>query len=814
MFNKQKYIFECLKREFYSDYINNVVTFKGKAGVGKTYVVDKLIHECQNNDDMTICYISGDQFCQEREYYCIKQSLSEVSVEYEKKKHDTNLIAEFVGELPQLGDISKKIVSDKLNYSNINQNRKTFFLNNDDEKNIVYRLNYLLGKKHSLIICDNFQFFDKKSLEIIYLFLKNSSQFEFMKQCQFLIVVTTEQFYEPIVDNIINQFSKKEFELEPITFEEMDAYLDNFALEHCININIKKVLFNLANGHLEVIKQIALKMDNQFSANNASAHNLEEFLECLITKNLEKLGEKGNEISHLLEYASLIGKKFLNYEVERTSSLHKQDYINIMRYSENMDYIIQGKPYTYFSHDIIQLIFRNKAYRNNIQYYERMQECVKELFPGDYIRRIQIEIQLDNMYNAAILIVLLYFKYNFKNIYEKDEYSSIIKEFSDVNEFYYYFKTAIEEYHKRNYKETIKKLNRISDIYPTQLLVIRDILKSISLTKLINNNYRKEAIKCLDNYTLENMCGEGDLYLQVLLARISSYSHNGMIKQAKNCEKQLYQYLQPRISYDENAKTTLYIIKRKSNCMHECIIAERQIKESVDYFKPLPGNTAALNPIQYLMSLANHSGILIECGRFCEALKEVEKAYDFIKINPMTVFPRLQIVDNNFLIALYLEKHTLKKDVLNSYKKLVNLSENADNIFIISNYCSFLAINGEIENAYALLLKSRNQALNNSETFYEISVENNILILELYKKNYIEAQSILNRLVETTNGIIDESYYKKKYELLQLAIDQQIDITIDNIDTFLFEYCSHYQEAWSYWGHSFDFTALYYWSDL
>ena len=95
-----------------------------------------------------------------------------------------------------------------------------------------------------------------------------------------------------------------------------------------------------------------------------------------------------------------------------------------------------------------------------------------------------------------------------------------------------------------------------------------------------------------------------------------------------------------------------------------------------------------------------------------------------------------------------------------------------------------------------------------------LCIENNILILEIFKKDYAQAQKILNELRVATNGIIDESYYKKKYDLLQTAIEQHIEIQIEDIDTFIFKYCQSYQEAWAYWGHSFDFTALYYWSDL
>lgn len=816
MFNQQKYILECLKNLFLVDHstkTNKIIALNGKAGVGKTYIACELMH-ILNSKNIPTCYIVGDQFCNKRDYYCIKQSLSQISEIYEKKKQDSNLIAGLVGELPKIGEISRKIVSDKLNYRNINQSQKAFFLK-EEERNIVYRLNYFFDKNESVIICDNFQYFDIKSLELIYIFLKNSSQFDFMVKCHFLLIVTEEHSFPTIVNQIMEEFTNINYELPPITFDEMDLYLDSFHIGNRINYNIKHILYKLSKGHLEVIKQIALKIINdQVPAGQESQYYINNILEHLIIDNLKKLGNKGIQISYLLEYASLAGKKFLDYEIEKTFELQKQDYLNLMNYPKEMEYIKQDKLYSYFSNEIIQIIFRNKAYLNNFQYFEKMKVCVKQLFPGDYARRIEIELQLQNRYTAAILIILLYFKNNFQTADEHQNYNSIIKEFSDIEDFYNLLNEAIAFYNIRNYVDAIRHLNYISNMYPVQLLVVRDILKSISLTKLLDNDYRNDAITCLEGYTFENIKEEGELYLQILLARISSFTHNGDIKQAQKCERQIYQYLQDRLSYDEDAKTTLHILKRKSNCMHECLISERYIKESVEYFKPLPGHTAALNPVQYLMSLANHSGILIECGRFSESILEINNAYTFIKINPMLEFPRLQIVDNNFLIAVYLNNYNMKNEILNSYKKLVDISENADNIFINSNYSALLAVNGKTEEAYTLLQKTKRQLSNNRENFYEISIENNLLILELFNKRYSNAQLLLDQLLKAIHGVIDESYYRKKYELLQMAINQQIEIPLDKIDTFLFDYCPHYQEAWDYWGHSFDFTALYYWSDL
>lgn len=811
MFKKQQLIFEELKKECSNKFSNNVIVVKGNAGVGKTYIIKQLIQEFDNTTHMPVCYISGDQFCQERDYYCIKQSLLEISEKYEKKKNDKELISEFVGEMPYVGDISKKIISDKLNYADVDQDRKNFFLDND-EKNIVYRLNYLLGKKHSLIICDNFQYFDKKSLEIIYIFLRNASKFEFMQKCQFLLIIT-EESNNNSANKIIEEFSKVQYVLEQITIKEMDEYLVKHKLNLNIDSKIRNVLYKLSNGHLEVIKQIALKINSQ-SSYGYNNENLENVLEHLITESLERLGDKGKELAILLEYASLVGNKFLNYEIEKSCNINKQEYNNLIKYSQAMDYVIQDNLYAYFSHDIIQVVFRNKAYSNNFSFYNRMKECVKELFPGDYVRRIQIELELENRYDASILIIQYFFRHNFQSSYERKDYLKILAESVIINNFYTYIKDAVKLYSGGNYIEAVKQLNFIDNSYPIQLLAIRDILKSVSLTKLIGNKPRLEAVQCLENYTLESLNREGDLYLQILLAQISSYSHNGNIELVKKSEKNIYEYIAPRFSYDEKAKTIFYIIKRISNCMHECLIAERMIKESVDYFKPLPGNVSALNPYQYLMSLTNHSGILIECGRFNDALKETETAYNFIQKNAVIAFPRPQILDNNFLLAVYLEKNSLKKEVLKSYEKLLSLGENADNIFIFSNYCALLAINGHTDKAYTLLIEKQNQALNNNEHFYEISIQNNLLILEIFNKNYSNAQSILNNLKEKTDGIIDESYYAQKHELLQYAIDQTIDLSIDKIDTFLFDYCETYQEAWAYWGHSFDFTSLYYWSDL
>lgn len=817
MFSNQEEIYKKLVNDVSAFTSEKVIMLLGKAGIGKSFVIEKLMQEISGKYSCPICYIKGDQFCQDRDYYCIKRALTQLITTYDKKKNLVDSIAKLGKAAPYIGELQEKIISDKLNQKEIDQKRRNFFLN-EDEQNIVYRLNYLFDKRRSLIICDNIQFFDKKSLELLHLFFStDESFFDFLAECQFIIIYTeTSEKMDPILQNVFSSPETVKHKMNPINYEDMDTVLEEFGVKKKIHDKIKRILYKLSDGHLEVIKQIALQMNDQDQSFDLEIKEFqsEGILEKLIEDKLTNLGASGEQISQLLEYASLIGSTFSNYELERITELNKQEFINAIKRSNDMELIITQKNFSNFSHDIIQLLFRNRANTNIIVYYERMRACIKELYPSEYKRRIEIELQLGNIQNAAILIVLSCAKQNYELPDENSNYLQILSLNPAIKEFFDNIQLAFEKYTKNEYEKAIYILDSISEFLPIELLAERDILKSFSLTKLLNEKYRQQAISCLEEYSLENLNNEGDLYLRVLLTLISSYSHIAEIEKAKKCEKEIWNYLQPRLIYDDNASTIMNVLKRKANSMHECIYAEKYIRDSVKYFSPLPNQSAPLNPIQYLMSLANHAGILIECSYFPESLSEISKAQKLIKSNIHIAFPRLHIVDNNYLIAIYLSDDNSKAKVLSAYKKLVDLNQNADSIYIISNYSALLAVNGYIEEAYQILLEKSSNLPQNREQFYELCINNNLLVLELFRQQFDSAQKRLDELSTHIDGIIDESYYRKKYQLFQQVINEQMCIPFEKIDTFLFDLCKNYQEAWKYWGRSFDYTSLYYWSDV
>lgn len=817
MFKSQKEIFDKLNNNIGPLFSDKVITLSGKSGVGKSFVINSLKDNIQNRYSTPICYLNGDSVCQERDYYCFKHALNDITSEYATHKNWTSIVTKGVQDIPFCGSASEEILSNLFNYSEINQQQKSFFLSKDEQE-IIYRLNYLFDKRTALIICDHIQYFDSKSLELLYLLITSEKgTFDFFSQCQFLLVYTdSDKNMAPIIKKLFEEKATVKYKLCSIQFEEMEDVLNEFKCKILLDNEIKKILFKLADGHLEVIKQIILQMNHStdtFSLMPKSS-DAKEVLNELITEKLKTLGGSGTQISQLLEYASLIGKTFSNNELSQIVELNKQDFLDAIKKSNEMELINTKPKYSNFSHDIIQLLFRNKADKNLYYYYTRMKECIKELYPAEYKQRIEIEKNLGDIHETIILASLYYIKREYTFDSEEQDYLQILSLNIEIKDFLDDMQRAFNAYNNQNYEDVISILNSIDTFVPMELLAEKDILKSISLTKLLNEDRRQEAITCLEEFTLESLNNEGDLYLRILLCRISAYSHMARIKDAQRCEKEIFQYLAPKQYYDDNAATLINILRRKANSMHECNYAEKHIKRSVIYFAPLPGQKAPLNPIQYLMSLGNHTGILIECGKFNEAYTEIKKAQDLVLNNNNINFPRLHIIDNNYLLSVYLSDNSQKKHVLLAYSKLLNLSQNADNVFILSNYCALLAVNGKTKKAYDILENIKSELSSNSEQFYECCVYNNLLVLKLYFKKYKEAQKLLNELSIYSDGIIDEAYYRKKYEIFQYVINSQIDIPIEKLDTFIFDFCKEYQESWNYWGRSFDYTALYYWSDM
>lgn len=142
MFKSQKEIYDKLNEKISPLSSDKIIFLSGKSGVGKSFVINSLKNSIQNRYSSPICYLNGDSVCQNRDYYCFKYALNNMTIKYEQRKKLTIIASKTVSDIPYCGTVSQEILSDIFDRFEIRQKQKNYFLN-DDEQDIVYRLNYL-----------------------------------------------------------------------------------------------------------------------------------------------------------------------------------------------------------------------------------------------------------------------------------------------------------------------------------------------------------------------------------------------------------------------------------------------------------------------------------------------------------------------------------------------------------------------------------------------------------------------------------------------------------------------------------------------
>ena len=88
--------------------------------------------------------------------------------------------------------------------------------------------------------------------------------------------------------------------------------LNEFDNKKDIDEHIKKIIYKLSSGHLEVIKNIVKKINSSGDFTYNEGDSKEKILDSLIKERLQGLGDVGKQISELLKYASFIGLSFQN----------------------------------------------------------------------------------------------------------------------------------------------------------------------------------------------------------------------------------------------------------------------------------------------------------------------------------------------------------------------------------------------------------------------------------------------------------------------------------------------------------------------
>lgn len=811
---------------------NTLFFVTGKSGHGKTVSVKQVAQKLKQSGYLLVS-LTGDSVLSEKEYNPFYLALSDVlpvSAEYGIKQvmadNDNNIFK-----------IGKRITSIFNIFSKRDTAQKKIrdLMLNEKEQDIMCKIEYLAKHNDILFVCDNINYWDEKSLKLLYIILQNRhSKYNFLSNSIFIIIYTSDKKNNN--NNLICALQDTvckncQIDFPELTYSDFKDAINIFGYERALSEKECEILFSLINGHIRMLVELLDELKQNRLTLNTAEGKPKELLASIIHQRLKDCGATGEQIKITLEYAALLGLSFSSYELNKIMQLKNKQFEKIIARSNEMK-LIERHSEKYntllFAHDIIHEIFQSEIPEDDSEYYEKIELCLKEIEPGEYIRRAKYSFKAGNTDKAFILTVLNILKQLREDGFILDDEILKYKVLFESDKSYYMYynyiiimKDGYELYRQGQYEKALKTVTQIDEIYPVELLAEKEILCSYCYTKKIDSCYRYTGLKRLKNYaSIERCNNERDLYERVLVRITILEAHLGNVDAARIDERKIIDSLCNRINHDEQAQMRFHTLNRISNAFYDCETAADKMKKAVAYFgTDYEKGGLWRNTKQYYLSQVNYAGILCLIGKFKESFDRNKKILALCQQLPKYHFPRINIFLNNYFVSGYLAHKFTAEECTQGFKKLVNsMAPCAERLFYVANYSIFLALSGNVQEALLRLQQEEKiqDIKNDKEKIYNYRVAFNSGVFQFLLNNTEQALNILTKLDEQMLSLKprdDEIYTEKRVsQVIKYILDVNIQVSPRQWEDILLQNSSEFQSTpWNYYGKGYAFTTVFNW---
>lgn len=811
--NLYKEILKCI------DNNRNRIAIYGNSGCGKTHLTEHLIQAIlKTSENWLVLRFIGDEHCLEREFYPLISGLDTYCQKYNITKTIRKTVPKFLDDGSSKGFFFSYILDTILNRATENE----LYINSifdDKEIDILYKIKSCISGKKCIFYLDNLHWWDEKSLQFFYMLLKYSHKY--LRELDSSIILSnitldqTDKFTQNLF-SLINDFRFERFTFQKLSQDEYKQCLIDIGFRN-VTDNVVKLLYKLTNQNIAITKNALLYPTSYSSLSIEIQIDEKDFLKILIEMRLTELGATGEQITEVLKYASLIGYAFSLHEIEYLVPFNDLEVKAIIDKANDLSLIEPKKMLYYFTHEVIRELFRKKLEEDRSLYWQKTITCLKALHPYDYETRISYLIKMGDLAELEKIYVLKIVSNLEKKGFcdENADLNILISE--EVKYFIDRIRNAYIAYQSAKYTTAIRFLESIEDIFPIELLSIRDSLLSQCLTKKLSSKHRQQAVFVLQNYMydFENF-SEKQIWANTMMCLLAAYIHIRDINNAQAVLSKLYEFYAKYSKICLEFKKELNILRRKSTPFYELEVASVYLKKSVEFFGTR-SNGFIMYPHQYFMSLINYSSNQICSGNFSNAFNCAQTAINLYNQMPGMRFPRLEIAINNFLVSGFLsEKISLYETIASISTLLDKLEDIADKTIIQTNLSVFYLLNFEKDKAL-LLLTSLNTTIEKSkceEYSYIYHVKTNLLVIAILEQNWYSAESYVKELDDIIPRLYQNYFFKEKHSILSQFVEQHKEIQYNHSFTrIILESYQSFNPAWKFYGILPALNTLEYWSE-
>jgi len=683
---------------------------EGPSGGGKSWIFEQLLKRWQGASHKGIV-AAGDRAFTDRSYAAWFSGISQAEDRFGSRRLMKETVTDTTDLVPSAGKLVSFLAETLLNSRERHQRSKSLQLT-DGEHEILFRLQALAGDKPFLLLADDLQFWDKDSLRLLAVILSSRLDkiYPFLTRTHLLATATRgwNPAFSDLWRQVMGYLDRNRWHLEYVSEDRLAPILRAFGLEFEFPKQQIDVIYSVAGGHLEMLRQLV----DYYACNDVTTRcsgdariapglTIYQVLNAFVKERLDQMGVEGQKAFDFLLATSVIGRSFTDLEAQCIMG-SPPDLHAVLETAEKLKLVKRDKQTIRFYHESLRESFLNATASRAPEFHRAFARCLSFLRPSDYITRAEHLLlgRDDDLAAQLYFVALLRMKRECEPI--KDDFSericSMMKDLGYENPCTLIV-DAYNNFRNENYSSAAHLLERIEVIYPDVLLAERDYLLALCKLKKFNSSDNLKALEMLSRW--EHLRdNESDLWSRLQMTRLVACTRTGDFNLARQIERSLGKYYASLRRSDPSADTAINMLRRKSASLYGAEVAAERCRLAVAYFGAGSTNDLPRSPVQYYMGLCNLSGNLLVTGEFEASRNMAQLATTFWTKFQDIALPRIEVALNNLVISGYFSGALNANDALQTMAKMeFGSRESPDKYLLVNNYIVLTALVGKLEEA-------------------------------------------------------------------------------------------------------------------
>jgi len=587
----------------------------------------------------------------------------------------------------------------------------------------------LAKRRRVLIIADDIQYFDVRTLELLRGLLEVSNEEAEAGRISILSIVNTDASAREDTASLSGSFTKtvNAVELRYCAKDEFGDVLLALGLNTRLPKHLSNLLYDCSGGHLHIANFIVDELTTRELPEIPSAAYF-DLLHYIIQR---RLGDAPSYVTQLLRAAAHIGRTFSREELTCLTELDSIRLQECVSAAVAMRFIEGDSQSFTFSHEIVRTYFVEESSRDKIGYSAKYSECLRILRPHDYFARCLTLATAQDLASASIAYCQGAIAERRSGrvdlgVVETDLHH-LIKLSIDQTSFLAAICDSYELLSRGAFHQAQLRLAD-SPIGLAEVLVAeKDYVLAEALLKDLGTSKSDEARSILCEWdSLQKK--EPELWCRMRLLLLLAYAQLGRFDDARKTEREIINFLAARTTFDRGAEKQINRLLVLSEMHSVGEIARKRILQACDYYEKRLAENGYTDLYEYFICLTNRSGNAITIGNYGDAVEQGLKALSLSQNYKSLRLPARWASANNVIIASHLDGRLDAVEAVKFLAELLNRFPAVDDdLLICSNVGAMELLGGNLSASMDAFARTdeRLGATPDIDPFYRYLVESN-----------------------------------------------------------------------------------------